>query len=166
MKKTFYQLPEEDRERMTRSQINALIWLINVVACTACLEEDFGTRLDCIPYGRRRVRMTLGQLRAIIEDLKGTITADQMRRIQNSCRDYMMRLVPKQMPKGDVLALDRKHAKLLVDAAQESRCLGCVLDAKECRSCEMYKILVAYLPLDDYSGENCPYGMKIHVWEE
>lgn len=160
-----YQLPEEARERMTRVQLYAMIRMINVLANAAGLEDDFGERLDCIPRGRQRVRMALGQLRSIMADLKGTITEDQMRRLHNACRDNEMRIVPKGTPGGKAIALDRQEMQMLVDAAQETKCLGCVLDAKQCRNCEMYKVMVAYVPLDDYSGENCPYGMQMHHWE-
>lgn len=161
-----YRLPEADRERMTRNQLNGMIRMIYLISNAAHMEEDMGERLDCIPHGRRRVRMALGQLRSVLDDLKGTVTADQMKRLYNTCRDNEMRIVPKGTPDGKIIAFDREPAQYLIDAAQESKCIGCTLDAKQCRNCEMYKIMVAYIPLDDYKGENCPYGMRVHDWRD
>ena len=161
-----YSLPESERERMHRTELNAMIRLIYMRSNMAGFEREFGERLDFIPDGRKRVRLVLGQIKSIEEDLKGTITADQNKRLHNTCRDNEMRLVPRQTPDGAVIALDKHDAHLLFDAAMESRCAACPMDCEECRSCELYKMLVAYIPLDSYETTMCPYAMSYKDWRD
>lgn len=166
MKNTWYQLPEDQCERLNRKQMGATLRILNLLSDEAYFSKDMIPRLECIPNGIRRMRLALGQMRAIVNDILGTIPAEQCKRIKGTMDDYESRLVPKYTPKHTTLVLPKDQAKALIDFARET-CKTCVKDSEECRSCELYDLLVATIPCDDF-GESgsylCPYSRS--EWED
>lgn len=153
-----YWLDEKDCERMTRTELNAMKWLLAMLCSTDEAQDDLKHRLECIPNGVARMRMTVGGFRAIVEDLIGTITFQQAKAIQGTMNDYETRIVPKATPATlDTIVFPKEQARELINCAKE-RCNLCIEDGESCRKCQLYKVLEATVPLDDYGdGHVCPY---------
>jgi len=165
MKTTWYQLPEEDCERLNSTEMRAVRWSLAAKYSVACAAEVLGKRLDCIPEGRVRWRLMLGQLRALCNDLIGTVPAKQRKTIWNVMNDMELRMVPKGTKRDDRVVMDAKDLGYLVTLAKQERCTACVLTDAECRDCTLYKILESAVPLDDYGdGGICPYNLL--KWED
>lgn len=157
-------LDEKDCERMNRIEFNALRALLVVLNYAAYANDDLQTRLDTIPSGKQRLAMALGGLRAVCNDLIGTITTAQAKQIQNTMTDMIVQIIPKLAPKSQNVVFEKDIAKIIMDLAME-RCKDCVEDGESCRSCELYKVLESTTPCDDYgSGLMCPYAMA--EWED
>ena len=127
---------------------------------TAHAREDLQKRLECIPSGRQRMSMVLGGLKAIADDLIGTVPVGQCKQIRNTMQDMDMRMVPKLTPMSQNVILEKDVAKSLIDTTRE-KCVGCVEDEESCRKCALYKVLESFLPLDTYEGGLlCPYSLS------
>ena len=164
MKKTWYQLPEEDCERLTRDEMQALRWSLAAVNSVAQAEGPLKDRLECIPSGKVRWRLLLGQLRAVTNDLIGTIPYKQCVNIKNVMNDMELRMVPKFSASDNRVIMTAPDLAYLVDAAKRDKCMGCIYTGDECRQCELYKILSAITPMQDYgNGMICPYNLA--EWE-
>ena len=163
IKNTWYQLPEADCERLTRHEMSSLKMLLAELSSGAWAEDNLQKRLECIPYGRERLQMAVGHIRAICNDVLGTIPTAQKVQIRGTMTDFEIRLMPKATPNSTNIVLTRAQGKDLVDMACE-RCIGCVEDGESCRKCKLYKFMEATTPLDDYgSGMTCPYSRA--EWE-
>lgn len=161
IKQTWYQLPEKDCERLTATEMRAIRWSLVAVNSVAYAEEDLAKRLECIPNGKVRWRLMVGQLRALCNDIIGTTPEKQHRTIRNVMNDMELRLVPKYSPRGDAVVLDAKDLGHLVMLAKQEKCTSCILTDDECRQCELYKILESVVPLDDYGSKHiCPYNLQ------
>lgn len=164
MKQTFYQLPEEDCERLNSTEMRAIRWSLAAINSIAYAEEDLAHRLECIPNGRLRWRLMLGQLRALCNDLIGTTPRKQCNTIKNTMKDMELRMVPKFTPRDSRVVMDAPDLGYLVTLAKKEACTACILTDDECRQCELYKILESAVPLEDYGdGSICPYNML--KWE-
>ena len=160
MKKTFYQLPEEDCERLTSTEMRAVRWSIAAVNTVAYAEEDLAKRLECIPNGKVRWRLMLGQLRALCNDILGKMPIKQHKTIMNVMNDMELRMVPRLTKRDDAVVIDADDLGYMVMLAKQEKCTSCIMTDDECRKCELYKILESAVPLDDYgSGALCPYNM-------
>lgn len=160
MKKTWYQLPEEDCERLNSTEMRAVRWSLAAENSVSYAQRDLEKRLECIPEGKRRWRLMLGQLRALCNDLIGTIPVKQCKTIRNVMNDMELRMVPKGTKHDTRVVLDAKDLGYLVTLAKKEMCTSCILTDDECRRCELYKILEIAVPLDDYGdGTICPYNM-------
>ena len=152
-------LDEKDCERMTKSQFEAMRCLLGAVSYAGHAKDDLKDRLGCIKYGKQRMAMAVGCLKALAEDLVGTMPQGQCRQIRNTMNDMEMRMVPKRMPMSRNVLLEADNAKALIDRAME-QCKGCVEDEVSCRKCGLYIALESILPLDSYeNGMLCPYSM-------
>ena len=86
-------LQEEDCERLNRGEFEAMRCLLGAVSYTAHAKDDLQKRLACIPDGKARMAMVLGGLKAIADDLVGTMPHAAMEKCQGcvedevSCRD-------------------------------------------------------------------------------
>ena len=157
-KADWYQLPEEQCERLTRQEFGAVLRLYTLLSDAVHFENDMGRRLECVPNGKKRMRLLLGQIRSIVNDITGTIPVAQCRRIMSTMNDYESRLVPKFTPSKTNVLLDKEQARTLVDFARVE-CRECVRDSEECRSCKLYELLVAVVPCDNYGNTFlCPYN--------
>lgn len=165
IKQTWYQLPEESCERLTASEMRAVRWCLAAISSIAYAQEDLASRLECVPNGKCRWRLMLGHLRALLNDLLGTVPEKQRKSIRNTMHDMEQRLVPKYTPMDNRVVLPAHDVGYLVEQAKKEMCTSCVLTDDECRKCELYQILEAAVPLDDYgNGGICPYNML--KWEE
>ena len=106
-----YSLPEDQRERVTRTEMHSLQWLLNDISSMSYAQEDLAKRLECVPAGMQRMRLATGQLRSLLRDLFGTIPEKQRRQIQNAAKDMEVRLVPKLTPRKVSLVLEEETAK-------------------------------------------------------
>ena len=159
-----YQLPEEDCERLKRSEMQAVRMCLAVVSVAAYAKDDLKDRLDCVPDGNRRMRLAVGLLKAVVDDLIGTVSKQQARQLYGTMKDYNMCLLPKLTPGSTNIIMTKDQGKDLLDCARW-KCSDCVEDGEGCRECRLYKLLEATTPLDDYgSGLICPYSLA--VWEE
>lgn len=157
-------LPEEQCERLKRSEFEAVRCLLGAVSYTAHARDDLQKRLECIPGGKQRMNMLLGGIRAIADDLIGTVPQGQCRQLRNTMSDMEMRMVPKAT--GGMtqnVILEKELARGLIDTAME-KCRDCVEDGESCRSCSLYKILLGITPMEEYSELRCPYA--ITEWED
>ena len=159
-----YSLPDEDCERMKRSEMDAVRMLLAALSTAACAQNDLTSRLECVPAGNRRMRMAVGSLRSVVNDLIGTISRSQCKQILGTMKDFEMRLVPKLTPASVNVILTKEQGMDLVDCAQW-QCRSCVKDGEEARKCKLYQILESTTPLDDYGdGFVCPYALA--EWRE
>ena len=162
--RTPYSLPEADCERLKRNEMNSLRMLLANLSSAEYVRMELKNRLDCIPDGNRRFRLALGGLKAVCEDVIGTISAAQAKQIYGTLKDYRMQMVPKAMPGTVNIMLTKEQGVELIDLARE-RCHGCVEDGNSCRECRLYKLFEATTPLDDYGdGLICPYSLA--EWED
>ena len=162
--RTPYMLPDADCERLMRPEMTAVRMLLAALSTAAYAQTDLRARLECVPDGNRRLRMAVGQLRAVCDDVIGTITRQQAKQIYGTMKDFEMRLVPKLTPGSTNIIMTKEEGKDLLDCARW-RCQACTEDGESCRSCRLYKILEATTPLDDYGATLiCPYSLA--EWED
>lgn len=157
-------LPEDQCERMGRSEFNAVRAMLIVVSFCIEAKRDLQHRLEMIPHGKRRMNMALGSINAIMNDIIGTITRAQAQQIRNTMTDMEVKITPKMMPIAQTVLMDLQTAKDLTDCARE-KCRICAEDGISCRNCKLYKVMEATTPLEDYgNGLMCPYSLT--EWEE
>lgn len=153
-------LNEEDCERMNRGEFEAMRCLLGAVNYAAHAKDDLQERLACIRSGKARMAMVLGGLKAIADDLIGTMPVGQCKQIRNTMQDMEIRMVPKMASMRQNVILEKDNAKALIDKAMEC-CKGCVEDQNSCRKCGLYRVLESILPLDSWeNGMLCPYSMS------
>ena len=160
-----FELPDDQCERLKRQEMMAAQMMLTCFSNLMYVREDLQDRLGQVPYGRQRMNMLIGQFRSLLTDTMGTVSDKQRHHLQGVVKDMEVRLVPKMTPITTSVVLTKDEGKELVNAAQE-QCRVCSLDSEECRQCKLYRLLEAVVPLDDYSGYSCPYGTKIHEWED
>ena len=149
---------EEDSERLNRDEYSLLLSMMTAVNFAAKVQRGLGKRLESVRYGKERLAMSLGGLRAICDDIVGTIPRKQAQQIQNTFNDNVWQLTPKLAPGSHNVVLDADICYDLITAAK-AQCSECVMDDEECRHCTLYQTLTAIAPLNDYgSGMLCPYS--------
>ena len=164
MAKAPFELPDDQCERLTRTEMHSVQWLLNAVSTLRYAETDLANRLACVPSGNQRLKMAIGQIGSLLQDVLGTVSDKQRRQLRNTAHDMEVRLVPKLSPSKTSLVLDEETARELVDAAQAKCHWDCVPDLDGNRSCELCRILEAVVPLEDYSSVSCPYWRA--EWED
>lgn len=158
-----YSLPDSQCERLLRPELIAVRMLLASLSSASYAKEDLQKRLECVPDGNRRLRLALGGLKAVCDDLVGTITSQQAKQLLGTMKDYEMRLVPKLTPLSENILLTKEQGKDLIDCAREM-CNVCTRDGHTCRECRLYKLLEATTPLDHYGDDiMCPYSLA--TWE-
>ena len=158
-----YTLPDADCERLRRNEMNAVRMLLALLSTMSYAKDDLRGRLECVPNGNRRFRLAYGQLKAVCDDLIGTISTSQAKQIYGTMKDYDLRILPKLTPGSENVIMTKAQGMELMDLARE-RCHGCVEDGNSCRECRLYKIFEATTPMDDYGdGLICPYSLA--EWE-
>lgn len=158
-----YMLPDEDCERLNRTQMTAVRMMLAALSVATYAKDDLRDRLECVPYGNERMRMAVGGLRAVVDDLVGTISRGQCRQIYGTMKDFEMRLLPKMTPGTTSIVMTKDEGKELLDCARW-KCHDCVEDGNSCRECRLYKLLEATTPMDSYGdGMVCPYALA--EWE-
>ena len=151
---------EKDRERMTKGElgeVRRMLWAVDFVAWA---KDGLTKRLECIPYGKERMAMLLGGLKAITEDVCGTIPHGQIQQTRNIMDDLELRAVPKLVPSSGNNIITNDALYTLVKSAKAT-CDLCTKTGEEARKCPLYKVFEAYYPLDDYGkGYTCPYYQR------
>ena len=156
-------IPDEQCERLRRTELLAVRLMLAALSCMASAEEDLHDRLGQVPDGHERIHALVVQFRELCDDIACTINRNQCRHIYNTMKDFEMRLVPKLTPMTTNLIMDKETGKALIDCARW-KCHDCAEDATSCRKCTLYKLLEATTPLDDYDdGLICPYVLR--EWE-
>lgn len=150
--------------RLRRGEREAMLYLMNIVSSIAWAKDDLKERLTLIPDGTERLDAALEHFTKLLDDLIWTVPVHQCVSLKHTAEDYQLRSVPKSMPNPANVLLTRDNVKVLIDCAQEGKCVACVLNGKECRRCELEKALECITPMTDYKGELCPYNMA--TWEE
>ena len=161
---TWFQLPENECVRLTRMEMTAMNWLY--AALSSCLhgQEDLAKRLEIVPDGPQRYAKMVDDLSSIVNDLTGTMPDKQKTKVRNMMHDMELRLVPKMTRRDVAVVLAKEDAMTLLDLAKENKCVMCMLDSEECRKCDLYKIMEAETPLEEYKGYLCPYNLA--EWEK
>ena len=158
MKKKAFELPDDQCERLKRSEMMAMQLLLADLSNLRYAKDDLAARLESIPSGKARMNMLVGSFDSLVKDLIGTISDKQRHHLQGICRDMELRLVPKFSAGKTSVVLTKDEGKELVNAAQR-KCVDCVKDAEEARSCKLCQLLEAVVPLDKYDGFLCPYNL-------
>lgn len=158
-----FALPENDRERLNRAELQSMQWMLNALSSICYASEDLDRRLGWIPAGRQRMNMLVGMARSIYKDLQGTVPMRQLRQIKNAADDLEVRMVPKMTPQKVTVTLDKETATELVDAAQV-KCIDCLKENDESRDCKLCRILETVVPLNSYDSFYCPYSTA--NWED
>jgi len=154
-----YSLPDDQCERLVRNEMTAVRMLLAALSTTLYAQKDLADRLECVPDGNRRMRLAVGGLRAVCDDLIGTISINQCKQIKGTMNDFEMRLLPKLTPGSTNIIMTKEQGKELLDCARW-KCHDCIEDGEGCRECQLYKILEATTPMDDYGdGMICPYSL-------
>ena len=159
-----YELPDEQCERLKRMEQQACQMLLVCVSSMRYVREDLKDRLECVPSGTQRMNMLIGQIESLTRDIMGTVSDKQRYHLQNIVKDMENRLMPKFTPTNTSVVMTKDEAKMLVDAAQE-HCIPCMKDCEECRSCKLYNLMTAIVPLDNYDSTMCPYSNTHKEWE-
>lgn len=156
-----FTIPEEDRERMRRDEMNAMVYMQCAIAAMGYCWKDLRNRLEYIPAGVQRFKMAMGAMKSIFDDLHETLPTKSERRMSTISHDFKIVLVPKPTSEPQKLVLDRDDAIALMEATIY-RCKDCVKSDEEARkSCRLYSILETYMPLNDYGdGLMCEYGKR------
>ena len=163
MKKPF-SLPEEDKERLTRKEVEGMEWMMNLINSLAYAKEDLARRLETVPAGKQRMNMVYGQFKSLMWDISGTIPERQQKRLDNIVKDMRMQIVPKMTPTTTTVFMTKADAMELVDSAQV-KCSRCAeFNEKSERECKLRKLLETVVPLKSYDGLMCPYSKA--KWED
>ena len=159
-----YMLPDEDCERLNRVEMQAVRMMLAALSTAAYAKDDLKERLECVPDGNKRFRLALGGLRAVCDDVIGTVSRSQCKQIYGTMKDFEMRLLPKMTPGTTNIIMTKDQGKDLLECARW-KCHDCVEDGEACRQCKLYKLLEAITPMDSYGdGLICPYALA--KWEE
>ena len=153
-----FSLPEEQCERLVRQELLAVRWIMAALDILVPAKKDIEKRLSIIPDGIERMDEVIRLMKELSDDIAGTINRNQCRHIWNTYKDFELRLVPKLSPGSTNLILEKEQGKILIDSARV-KCNDCVEDENSCRKCDLYKILEATTPMDEYVGMICPYSL-------
>jgi hypothetical protein len=163
-KPTDYKLTDDQRERLTKSELAAMQWLLHALSSLRYVQTDLARRIAWIPFGKRDLALAIWHLDRICRDLIETIPTEQVKRIGNQMKDNEIRIVPKLTPAEYRMTMTKDEAMECIDLMRVA-CKECVKDGEECRSCQRYKMLTALTPLESYDGfYGCPYGLA--EWED
>lgn len=147
-------------ERLNRGEYEAVRCLLGAVNYMAHARDGLKGREGAVTNGQARMTVLVEGVRAFTDELLDTVPTGQCKQLRNTMTDMEIRMVPKRMPMSQNVVLEKDHAKALVDIAME-KCHGCVEDEKSCLDCALYKVLVSFLPLENYeNGMLCPYSLS------
>ena len=148
----------EDAVRITRTEKMGMIVLAYAATILDELRTEMAKRIAMIPDGQKRMDEISEKTDGILHELRLTVPEEQRMNLQNTAHEYEVRLTPKATPSKTCVVMGKEEFRTLVDAAR-AKCVECTMDDNECEACELYKLLTAVLPLDDYhNGMLCPYN--------
>ena len=151
-------LPDEQCRRAVRSEMHAIQFMLTVLSAGANVSNDLADRLKEVPHGTWMWRCGMGLIKSVCNDIVGTIPVKQAKQIKGVCDNYEIRLVPKLASKDRSIILDAEMGRELISLAQEG-CRICSKTAEEAEKCQLFNLLTAITPLDDYDRYGlCPYN--------
>ena len=159
-----FTLPDNECERLTRPEMNAVKLLLSLTSIVNYAKDDLKRHLDLIPDGNQRFSNATEDINSILQDVLGTVSVKQTKQLLNDAKDLEVRLVPKMTRDQAAVLFYRDEFQSMVDCARE-KCKFYSEDGNTCRNCVLYGILEAKVPLDDYEddGITCPYAYR--EWE-
>lgn len=158
--KVIFNWSKDDCERLKRSEMEALRWLLAMLSVAEEVKDGLRDRFKSTKSGAVCLRLAIGLLHRVCNEVLATTTEQQHRQIQGTMRDYELRLQPRLTPRGTGIVLSKENGVLMLECMRE-KCLTCAEDGVSCRKCKLYQFLEATSPLDDYGdGILCPYAVK------
>lgn len=156
-----FELPEDECVRMTRDEMSATRMILIAASEMNYAKDDLKKRLATIPNGTERMTELTDGITDLFKDVMGTITDKQRRVLRNSAQDYEVHIVPKMMQEKSFIAVDKEDMTTLVNCARE-KCKYCSMAGSDIRKCDLYNLLEAYVPLNDYGSDDimCPYAYQ------
>jgi len=149
----------DDAVRITRNEKVGMIVLAYAATVLDDLQTEMKDRLRMIENGPERIAELAARTDELLNELRATIPMNQRLNLQNTAKDYDMRLSPKMTPTRTSVVMQKEEFKELVDHAR-ARCRECTDDDEECEKCRLFQLLTVILPLDDYHHQLlCPYNM-------
>ena len=152
-----------EQRRLVRSEKNPLYMLISLVSSMNYAEKDLDERLSMLPDGRERMKELTTKINDLMLEVIDTVPQHQGQALVGTLKDYEIRIVPKLTPINHRQVIEKEDLRTLIDCAQEAKCMICTFDGKECRNCQLEKVMEKYIPLDNYEASLCPYNMA--TWE-
>ena len=149
----------DEKERMRRSEVNAIIYFRCALASAGYCWTDLQHRLGMIPDGEKRFKDAMDGFTKVIDEIIATAPEESERRLATITHDFKIILAPKPQTEPKVLMLRREDAEIVMGAALKT-CGDCYKSDEEARrTCKLYKVMETYCPLDDYgNGMICQYG--------
>ena len=148
-----------DAMRLRRDEKMAMLHMMYAVTIFEDLQKDIEDRLRMVPDGRNRMAEIAQAADRLLYEVRVTIPENQRMSLQNTAKDYEIRLTPKATPEENNVIMTKEEFRELVDCAR-TKCKDCTLDDHECEECELYRLLTSVLPMSDYhDGFLCVYNL-------
>lgn len=155
----FLQPSREDAKPVTHREKTCIMHLINQTTLLVDAKEDLKDRVGMIEGGTEMLDSLCEMSGKLLHEVRLTIPEGQRKTVNNVARDSEMRLVPKMTPSAKHVLVGADDFKELVDAAR-TKCHDCADTPDEAKRCDLYKLFLNVLPLDDYDGTYlCPYNI-------
>ena len=149
----------EDAVRLNRNEKMGMITLAYVATVLEDMQTEMADRLKMIDNGPELMQLLADDADDILNQLRLTIPENQRMNLQNTARDFEIRLTPKATPGKTSVVMQKEEFKQLVDYAR-TKCVDCMDSDTECEKCGLFQLLTVVLPLNDYHGGMlCPYNM-------
>ena len=149
----------DDAVRITRSEKMSMIVLAYACTILEDLKTDIADRLKMVDGGAERLNELSEKADGLLNDLRVTIPLNQRQNLENTARDFEIRLTPKLTPYKTSVVMQKEEFKELIDFAR-TKCRDCTESDEECEKCGLYQLLTVLLPLDNYhDGMLCPYNL-------
>ena len=149
-----------DAVRLTRRGKMDMIVLAYAATLIDELRTTMKDRFDMVDGSMEMMDELSEKIDKVLHDVRLTVPMEQRVHLQNTARDYEMRLTPKLTPGSTNVIMQKEEFRELVECAR-ARCKECAFDNKECEKCELFKLLTVILPLEDYEDSYlCPYVLK------
>ena len=148
-----------DAVRINRAEKMGMIVLAYAATILDDLQTEIADRLKMIDNGPERLKELSEQVDGLLNEIRLTIPENQRLNLQNTARDFEIRLTPKMTPTKTSVVMQKEEFKELVDHARK-RCVDCMESDEDCEKCKLFQLLTVILPLEDYhDGMLCPYNL-------
>lgn len=149
----------EDAIHATRQEKMSIICLSYAATVLDDLKDEIPDRIKMIENGELRRQWLSNELDQFLNDIRLTVPMNQRLNMQNTAKDYEMRLAPKATPYYSNVIMQTEEFRELVDAAR-IKCRECTEDDVSCEKCRLYQLLTSLLPMEDYHVLTlCPYNL-------
>lgn len=154
----------EDAVHATRQEKMSIICLSYAATVLDDLKDEIPDRIGMIENGELRRQWLSNELDQFLDDIRKTVPMNQRLNMQNTAKDYEMRLAPRAAPYYSNVIMQAEEFRTLVDAAR-IKCRECTEDDEECVNCKLFRLLSAIMPMEDYHMMTlCPYNLG--EWRE